>query len=327
MSKFDPSKPLQTSFLHLAAVKPTRISAFLDQMQSIVPWDRLVSTLEPHFPHAPTGRPRLQLERMLRCLCLQQWFNLSDPALEHAIHDRASFQRFLKIDPFSEQAPDHSSFCRFRKSLTDNELFSSMFQEINLILKTKGLLLETGTLVDATLVTAPSSTKNLTRRRDPEMSSTKKGNTWHFGMKLHVGVDPTHACVHTVKATTAKVHDSVPVLELVHARETFISGDKAYASQYLRESCEEAEIEYRVLEKERGNASQRAAIAQSNREKSKVRSRVEWPFRILKDLWGHRRTRYKGIKKNEQWLTFALGLVNLYQVRNLLLSMSEPCCR
>ena len=310
----------QSTFLDLSTPKPTRSADFLAQMDQVVPWEALVAVLAPHFPQAPTGRPRLDLLLMLRCLCLAQWYNLSDPALEEAITDRRSFQRFLQFDPFAQTAPDHSSFCLFRNYLIDNGLFEELFQAINAVLREKGLLLTTGTLVDATIIKASSSTKNKLGKRDPEMSSTKKNNNYYFGMKIHIGVDPTHALVHTVLSTTAKVHDSVKTQELAHGKELTLCGDKAYPSRELEAVCEECEIGYEVLRPERGTEQEKAAIREANRIKSKVRSRVEWPFRIVKDLWGQRKTRFCGLRKNTAWLTFGFGLANLYQVRRELLA-------
>lgn len=211
----------QLSFLSIGLNnKKLRCQKFLDEMQQVVPWDRLVNNIKPHYSTGNSdkgGRPAFDLELMLKIHCLQQWFNLSDPAMEDAIYDRNSFQSFLKIDLISDKVPDETTILNFRHLLEKYELTKLLFHEINSYLQEKNLLLKEGTAIDATLIAAPTSTKNKDKKRDPSMSSTKKGNNYYFGMKAHIGVQSTgKPLVHSLDSSTAKDHDSTKTEELLH---------------------------------------------------------------------------------------------------------------
>src|SRR6218665_691878 len=314
------TKSSQTSFLALSVGKRKRADAFLDTMDKVVPWAGICAVIAPHHAEAATGRPKTDLELLVRCLCLAQWFNLSDEALEDAIHDRASFRRFLRLDGF-DAVPDHIVYCRFRKLIGEKGLATEIFDRVNAMLVERGLMMREGTLMDATIITAPSSTKNADKKRDPDMTSTKKGNQWFFGMKAHIGVDADSGLVHTLTFTTAKTHDSVETDNLLHGDEIFISGDKAYGSAELKKFCEDNDIDYAVIEKRRPGTTdaEDAPRKTLNRLKSAFRCAVEFPFRIVKRLWGHDHTRYRGIAKNASWLTMSFTLANLYLSRRDLL--------
>src|SRR5215831_3795025 len=212
--------------------KPTRRERFLDEMNRVVPWADLAATIAPIYPKAEgPGRPPVGVERMLRLHCLQQWFNLSDPAVEEALYDSRAMRQFVGIDLGREPVPDETTICKFRHLLEAHQLGTQLFAKIREYLATQGLQVSHGTIVDATILSAPSSTKNRQKERDPEMHQTKKGNQWYFGMKAHVGVDSRTKLIHSVAATAANVHDSQVLPKLLHGQETRVWGDSAYSGQ------------------------------------------------------------------------------------------------
>jgi transposase, IS5 family len=311
----------QTTFLALGCLtKRTRADNFLDEMNRVVPWSALAEVVAPHHQSARTGRPLTELVLLLRLHCLQLWYNLSDPGLEDAVHDRRSFQRFLGLDPLQHKVPDETTVLHFRRLLEQHGLAEAIFARINAGLAAQGLLVKTGTVVDATILSAPSSTKNADKKRDPEMSSTRKNGDWHFGMKAHIGVDTTSGLVHTVRTTTASVHDSQVFTALTHGEETVIAGDSAYANQMLKTSCRQAGLLYLIHDKGTRARPLSAHQQHRNRHKSSVRSKVEFPFRIVKRLWGHACVRFRGLAKNTARLQLLFALSNLYHVRKTLLA-------
>ena len=311
----------QTTFLSLGCLtKRTRADRFLEEMNEVVPWTDLAEVLAPHYQVAGTGRPKTEIELLLRLHCLQLWYNLSDPGLEDAVHDRLSFQRFLGLDPLQQRVPDETTVLHFRRLLESHGLAERIFAKVNEGLAARGLLLKGGTIVDATILSAPSSTKNRDGKRDPEMSSTQKNGDWHFGMKAHIGVDTEHGLVHTVKTTTASVHDSQVFTELTHGEETVIAGDSAYANQMLKANCRQAGLVYLIHDKGTRAKPLSSRQRHRNRQKSSLRSKVEFPFRVIKRLWGHAGVRYRGLKKNTARLHLLFALSNLYQVRRVLLT-------
>ena len=221
--------------------KRTRKREFLDEMNRVVPWRELVALISPHAPEGKRGRPPFPVETMLRIHFMQQWFTLSDPAMEEALHDVPLFREFAGLDNWNMRLPDESTILRFRHLLEKHELASPMLAAVNAVLSRKGLLLKAGTVVDATLIPAPTSTKNESRERDPEMSSTKKGNQWYFGMKAHIGVDAESGLVHTVAGTAANVHDIVKADALLHGEETIVFGDAGYRGIQKRTSAKAVE--------------------------------------------------------------------------------------
>ena len=311
----------QTTFLSLGCLtKRTRADRFLDEMSRVVPWAELAAVVAPHYQSADTGRPLPEVELLLRLHCLQLWYNLSDPGLEDAVHDRLSFQRFLGLDPLQQRVPDETTSLNFRRLLEQHGLAEAIFTQVNAGLAAHGLLVKTGTVVAATILAAPSSTKNQTGRRDPEMSSTQKGGDWHLGMKAHIGVDAKSGLVHTVRTTTASVHDSQVFSELTHGEEEVVAGDSAYANQLLKTSCRQAGVIDLIHDKAHRGQPLSGRPHHRNRQKSSLRARVEFPFRIVKRLWGHATVRYRGLARNTARLFLLFALANLCQGRKTLLA-------
>lgn len=299
--------------------KKTRRAQFLEQMEQVVPWRELTALIEPFYPKAGNGRRPVGLERILRVYFLQQWFNLSDPAVEEALYDSPLMRQFVGIDLGSEPVPDETTVCKFRHLLEEHRLGGEILETVNLYLQQRGVRISTGTIVDATIIHAPSSTKNQHQERDPEMHQTSKGKQWYFGMKAHVGVDSKSKLVHTVVATAAHVADSTVLPELLHGEETHVWGDQAYRGQadvihecspHARD-CTNKRYRYKYWTDEVERAK--------NRTKSRVRSKVEHVFAILKLKFGFVKVRYRGIAKNANRLFTAFALVNLFMVRKKLL--------
>lgn len=299
--------------------KVTRRERFLAEMNEVIPWAQLAEAIEPYYPTPQgAGRRPVGIERMLRMHFLQHWFNLSDPAVEEALYESRSMCRFVGIDLGHEPVPDETTVLKFRHLLEKHNLGAELFALINDYLQEQGLAVGTGTIVDATIIKAPSSTKNREKARDPEMHSTQKGNQWYFGMKAHIGVDSKTRLVHTVTATAANVHDSQELEELLHGEERRVWGDSAYAGQ--RERIRERAPQASDFTNKRGARAHPLSDEERerNRTKSKVRAKVEHPFHILKCVFGYRKVRYRGIDKNANRLFVTFGLVNLYLARSKL---------
>ena len=291
--------------------KPTRRAEFLKQMNVLVPWAELVAEIEPFYPDSGQGRPPVGLERMLRMYFLAQWFNLSDPAVEEALYESNSMRHFVGIDLGHEPVPDETTVCKFRHLLERHGLGAKIFARVNGYLARHGLKVGTGTIVDATILAAPSSTKNKAGERDPEMHQTRKGNEWHFGMKAHVGVDADTKLVHTVAATAANVADSKMLSDLLHGEEEAVWGDQAYQGQgaVLAERAPKAED--RICRRWRSKLQVWPEQREKNRLHSKVRSRVEHIFGVLKLRFGFVKVRYRGLAKNLHRLQVSFALINL----------------
>jgi transposase, IS5 family len=304
--------------------KPTRRDAFLAEMHQLVPWERLCALIEPHYPKPGNGRPPIGLERMLRIHLLQHWFNLADAACEEALYDSAALRAFAGIDLGREPVPDATTLLKFRHLLERHELGAAIFAEVGRILQEKGLKLSAGTIVDATLIAAPSSTKNQERQRDPEMRQTRKGNQWHFGMKLHIGADAKTGLVHSAVVTSANVHDKHPLPDLLHGAEKRVYGDRGYqgCTAIIKAAAPEAKdfTNRRVRKPDGEDEAERLR----NRTKSKTRARVEHPFLVLKRLWGFAKVRYRGLAKNANRAFTALAMVNLYMAARRVPAMVRP---
>ena len=295
-------------------------SVFFAEMDKIIPWRELCDVIEPFYPKADgAGRPPIGIERMLRIHFLQHWFNLSDPAVEEALYDSRAMRTFVGIDLGREAAPDETTVCKFRHLLEAHNLGKQLFALIAEYLDENGMKVRTGTIVDATIIDAPTSTKNRRKERDPEMHQTKKGQQWYFGMKAHIGVDSRTKLIHSVAATSANVHDSQVLPDLLHGNETRVWGDSAYTGQgdAIREQAPDA----RDFTQKKGcrNRPLSEEERSRNRTKSKVRAKVEHPFLVLKRIFGFTRVRYRGLMKNANRLFVTCGLTNIYMARRDLL--------
>jgi len=303
--------------------KTTRRAQFLAEMDRVVPWSDLCAVIEPVYPKAGAegGRPTIPLERMLRVYFLQQWFNLSDPAVEEALYDSAAMRGFAGIDLGREAAPDETTVCKFRHLLERHKLGKQLFVAVNQHLKEQGIKVTRGTIVDATIINAPTSTKNRDGERDPEMHQTAKGKQWYFGMKAHVGVDSKTKLIHTVLASAANVHDRDALPHLLHGKETRVWGDQGYQGQtdLIRRSAPRARdfTNRRYRHAGKINETEKA----KNRTKSQVRAKVEHVFGVIKRVFGFQKVRYRGLAKNLHRLQVTAALTNLFMMRRRLLAM------
>lgn len=304
--------------------KPTRRDVFLDTMHKIVPWKELCAIIEPHYPKRGNGRPPIGLERMLRIHFIQHWFNLADFACEEALYDSVSLRRFVGIDLGCESVPDATTMLKFRHLLEQHKLAEQLFMEVGRVLSSSGMSLKTGTIVDATIITAPSSTKNSDKQRDPEMRQTRKGKQWYFGMKLHIGVDSQSGLTHSAVVTSANVHDKHPLPKLLHGREKRVYGDSAYASQKKLILSKAPGAKDFTNQRTRKSGEIDEVERGKNHNKSKIRARVEHVFAVVKRLWGFNKVRYRGLAKNATRAFTALALANIYLSRRHLLAEVRP---
>lgn len=304
--------------------KPTRRDEFLKTMEAIVAWSALCEVIEPHYPKAGNGRPPIGLERMLRIHFLQHWFNLADLACEEALYDSASLRRFVGIDLGREPVPDATTMLKFRRLLQAHKLGEALFAKVGQELQARGFKINTGTIVDATIIGAPSSTKNADKARDPEMHQTRKGQQWYFGMKLHIGVDSQSGLTHSAVVTAANVHDKHPLPDLLHGQERRVYGDSAYASQKALMEAKAPRAKDFTNQRTRRNGVVDEAIQAKNRNKSRIRARVEHVFGVVKRLWGFGKVRYRGLAKNATRAFTALALANIYLSRSRLMAQVRP---
>ena len=307
------------------STKRTRKREFLEQMDKVVPWAVLVQIVAPHYPKARTGRPPFAIETMLRIHYLQQWFSLSDPAMEEALHDVPLFREFARLDGALDRLPDESTILRFRHLLEKHDLAPDMLRVVNDLLSYKGLLLKAGTVVDATLISAPSSTKNASGERDPEMHQTRKGNQWYFGMKAHIGVDAESGLVHSVATTAANVNDVTQAHKLLHGQETDVLADAGYQGAGKREEVQGLGLNWHVaMRPGRRRALDvsrplSALINEAERIKASIRAKVEHPFRVIKRQFGYVKVRYRGLAKNTAQIVTLFALSNLWMARHKLM--------
>ena len=303
--------------------KRTRKREFLDEMNLVIPWSQLLGLIAPYAPAGKTGRPPFATEVMLRIHLLQQFFGHSDPAMEEALHDIPLYREFVKLDAGITRLPDESTILRFRHMLEQNDLGAQILAAVNAKLIDRGLMLKTGTVVDATLIAAPSSTKNDKGERDPEMHQTKKGNQWHFGMKAHIGVDADSGLVHTVTTTPANAHDVTQAHALLHGQEEVVFADSGYRGVEKRQEIQDkhAGVDWEIAMmpgKRKALDKTKASQALTDRIekiKASIRAKVEHPFRVIKCQFGHRKTRYRGLAKNTSQLLVMFALSNLWMVR------------
>ena len=313
----------QVSLVAGSSTKRTRKREFLESMERVVPWSELVSLIEPYAPQSGRrGQQPFAVEAMLRIHFMQQWFNLSDPAMEEALHDVPVFRDFAGLSNWADAMPSESSILRFRHLLERHKLADQILATVNGLLSAKGLLLKAGTVVDATLIAAPSSTKNREGERDPEMHQSKKGQQWYFGMKAHIGVDAESGLVHTVQGTSGNVNDVVEANSLLHGEETVVFTDAGYQGADKRPDAKPGVTWHvamrpgkrRALDTEHNEAD--ALLEKIERIKAGVRAKVEHPFRVIKRQFGHVKVRYRGLKKNTAQLKTLFALSNLWMVRN-----------
>ena len=298
--------------------KQTKRAKFLAEMDAVLPWAELCALIEPHYPKPGRGRPPVGLERMLRIHFLQHWFNLSDPAVEEALYESVSMREFAGIDLGHERAPDETTICKFRHLLERHDLGRRIFEAVGTHLQTKGFRLSTGTIVDATLIAAPSSTKNAKGERDPEMKQSRKGQQWYFGMKAHLGVDAKTKLIHHVAATSGAVSDGKMLGSLLHGKETSVWGDSAYTG-YTHVIEQHAPWAHDLTQR-RGRGYKYLSQMQRaiNRKRSRVRARAEHAIGVIKRIFGFAKVRYRGLAKNGNRLFVAAALANLYMVRGAL---------
>lgn len=304
--------------------KKTRREIFLEEMEQVVPWKSLLSLIDPFYPLAGRGRHPYPLETMLRVHLMQNWFGLSDPAMEEALYEITPMRAFAGLT-LTKAIPDETTILNFRHLLEENDLAPEILRRVNAYLSRKGLLLRRGSMVDATIIAAPSSTKNATGERDPEMRQTKKGNQWHFGMKAHIGVDADSGLVHTVVTTPANEADIEVAAELLHGKEDVVHADAGYTGADQR--VERRNLTWQIAAK-RGRIKAmpdgRAKRTQQRREKAKarVRAKVEHPFRVIKRQFGLLKVRFRGLAKNTAHVITLFALSNLWMARRRLLAMT-----
>ena len=308
------------------STKRTRKREFLDEMNRVVPWAALVALVTPHAPAGRRGRPPFPVETMLRIHFLQQWFGLSDPAMEEALFDVPLYREFAGLDNGNVRLPDESTILRFRHLLETHKLAGPMLAAVNDVLRDKGLMLRIGTVVDATLISAPSSTKNDSGQRDPEMHQTKKGNQWYFGMKAHIGVDAQSGLVHTVKGTAANVNDVIEANGLLHGHETNAFGDAGYQGAHKRPDAKDGVTWHVAMRPGKRKALDKstklgALTDEIERLKASIRAKVEHPFRVIKRQFGFTKVRYRGLKKNTAQITTLFALANLWAARRELMGV------
>ena len=307
--------------------KQTRRDRFLTEMEQVVPWARLVARLQPLYPKGERGRPPIGLERMLRIYFLQQWYALADEALEDALYDSQALRGFAGIELGFDPVPDATTVLHFRHWLERHDLTRVVFDEVGAMLEERGLLMRQGTIVDATIVAAAPSTKNKTKTRDPEMHQTKKGNQWHFGMKVHIGVDVASGVVHTLTGTAANEADINQTAALLHGREEAVFADAGYTGVDKRPELEDCDVDWNIAIKRsiiKALPKDLRDWAEAiERALSQVRAWVEHPFHIVKNLFRHKRLRYRGLAKNTAQLRTLFALANLVIVKKTLLAQSS----
>jgi transposase, IS5 family len=317
-------EPMKQSSLGLGtSTKRTRRREFLDEMDRVVPWSDLVALIAPYMPEGKRGRPPFPVESLLRIHFMQQWFTLSDPAMEEALHDMPLFRDFAGLGGWNDRLPDESTILRFRHVLEQHKLAERILATVNLLLGAKGLMLRSGTVVDATLISAPSSTKNASGERDPQMHQSKKGQRWFFGMKAHIGVDADSGLVHTVRGTGGHVNDVVEANSLLHGQESDVFADAGYQGAHKRPDAK-GDVRWHVamrpgLRKLLDKANPMDALTEKvERIKASIRAKVEHPFRVIKRQFGHVKVRYRGLAKNTAQLHTLFALANLWMVRRRL---------
>jgi len=301
--------------------KQTKVAVFLAEMNTVIPWSDFLNTIRPFYKTGEGGRPAQPLERMLRIYFLQLWYTLSDPAMEDELYEKYSFQQFVGLDGFTMRPPDETTILNFRHLLEEHDLAQALLDTVNVYLATKDLVCKQGTITDATLIHAPSSTKNKEKKRDPEMSSTQKNNQWYFGAKGHIGVQAKgKPIIHTAILTTAKTHDYEASEHLLHGKEQAVFGDSAYTCAEDKRMARGLEVYYGITDRGRRGKPLSTSQKKKNRRHASLRAKVEHPFRIIKVQWGWAKVAYRGLKKNACRFVSLCALANVYMCRKLLLA-------
>ncbi len=302
--------------------KRTKREIFLGEMDAAVPWARLEGLIGPHYVKPRKGRPQMPLIVMLRIYFLQQWYDLSDPGAEEALYDIHSMRNFAGLELGRNAIPDETTILNFRHLLEHHHLTKALFAAVKSYLEERSLLMRGGTIMDATLIAASPSTKNRDGKRDPDMSQSKKGNQWYFGMKAHIGVDARSGLVHTVKTTTGKVHDAKLTGDLIRPDDSVVFGDKGYVSDKRKRAARADGICWAVKDKRKRGHSLSVSQKKRNRKHGSVRAKVEHVFRVIKCQFGYRKVRYRGLAKNEAQLHTLTALANIFLARKQLVAES-----
>ena len=303
--------------------RKTRKELFLARMEALLPWAMMLEVIEPVYPKAGNGRRPYPLDTMLRIHCMQQWYSLSDGAMEDALYEIASMRLFAKLS-LDQAIPDRTTIMNFRHLLEQHQLARQLFDAVNLWLSDAGIMMKQGTLVDATLIEAPCSTKNKRGERDGEMHQTKKGNQWYFGMKAHIGVDAKSGLTHSLKTTAANEHDLNQVGNLLHGEEAFVFADAGYQGAENREELADVKAQWAIamrpgrLKELKKHPRKNKAVIAFERLKSSIRAKVEHPFRIIKRQFGFVKARFKGLRKNDNQLAMLFTLANLFRVDQMI---------
>jgi IS5 family transposase len=296
----------------------TKREAFLKEMEQVVPWSRLLKLIGPHYPKKGNGRPPILMEVMLRIYFLQQWYALSDPAAEEALYDMESMRRFSLLELGEDVIPDETTILNFRRLIEKHDLSVAMFNDINAYLVDRGIKVSKGSMIDASIVHAPASTKNKEKQRDPEMHSTRKNNQYYFGMKIHIGSDVNSNAIHSATVTSANIADISEMPELLREEDEVVFGDAGYTSDSYKRGARSLGMAWKVNDKRKPKKNLSATQKKRNRRNSSIRARVEHCFRVLKCQFGYKKVRYKGLNKNRVQVFALLGLTNLYMLRKQL---------
>ncbi len=296
----------------------TKREAFLNEMERVVPWSRLLKLIEPYYPKAGNGRPPMPMETMLRIYFLQQWYSLSDPAAEEALYDIESMRRFAQLELLDDAIPDETTILKFRHMIERHALSEAIFADINNYLVEKGIQVSQGSMVDATIIQAASSTKNKDKKRDAEMHSTRKNNQYYFGMKIHIGTDVNSNAIHSATITPANTADITELPKLLRERDRVVFADAGYTSDSYKKGARALGMSWKVNDKRKVGKEMSASQKKQNKKNSSVRARIEHCFRVIKCQFGYQKARYKGLKKNRVQVFTLLGLVNLYMLRGRL---------
>lgn len=300
----------------------TRREKFLNEMEPVIPWSDLIALIEPHYPKSgKQGRQPKNLETMFRIHCMQNWFSYSDRQMEDALYEIESIRRFAGFNSVLDALPDETTILKFRHLLEKRKLTAKLLETINGHLTSQGLLVSQGTMVDATIIHAPSSTKNQDKVRDPEMHQTRKGNQWYFGMKIHIGADVDSGAVHSVTTTAANVADITELPKLLREDDRVIFADAGYSSDSYRRGARHMGIRWCVNDKRKGSKNLSSSQRKRNRKQSSVRARVEHVFRVIKRQFGFEKTRYRGLEKNASQVNLLVGLANIYMLRRQLVEV------